>query len=116
DRVLEALRVAVDLAEDRRRGRREGRVRGSGGTFELRVLVVGRVVLREDPVLRRELGEAGVVLRAKRGVALERADGLLRALLLLVRGREVAPGVRVLRLLRDLLLEAADRGAAARGA
>ena len=76
--------------------------------------VVVRVVGRERAVLGCELGERALVLRPQRGVALERAHRVLRPLLLLVGGREVAPGRRVVRVLRDLLLQARDRRAAAR--
>src|SRR3954447_1823274 len=113
DRVLKALRVAEDLPDHGRGGRCKGCIRRRRGCFELRILVVGGVVAGEDPVLRCELRVSGLVLRLQCRVALERADRLLRALLLLVGGRQVAPRRRVLRILVDLLLQAADRGAAA---
>jgi len=113
DRALEAGRAVEDLAERRRRrgrerGRRVGDLRGRLG-----VLCLGGKVARLRAVLRRELLQRARVLGAQRGVAREGGDRVRRAVLLLVRGGEVAPVGGVLRVLVDLVLEVRDRWAAA---
>src|SRR4029077_18930486 len=114
DRVLQPLRVGERLPERRRGRRRDQRAgRSLRGRLRLRVRVVGRVIVGERRVLRRELLQRGLVLRAQRPVALEGADALRGAVLALERGGEVAPRLRVARVLHGLLLQARDRRAVA---
>jgi len=63
-----------------------------------------------------ELGERVAVLRAQSGVLRQSDDRVVRPLLRLVGGREVAPRLGIERVLLRLLLEARDRRAAGRPA
>src|SRR5207302_7452317 len=102
ERIRDRVRARRErLSELRGRRRAEGR-RLSRLDLGLRALELGVLGARAIVVLRGELAEGAGVLRAQLHVALERADRAEVVVLLLVRAREVAVGLRALRVLRDL--------------
>src|SRR5262249_50622651 len=114
DRILERARIGERLAERRVRRRREHRGRQlAGHGLLLRGRVVGRVLLRQLLVLARQVEQRVLVLRRELRVGDQRGDREPGLVLRLVGRRERAPGVLVLRVLLDLLLQARDRCAAA---
>src|SRR5581483_11819985 len=79
----------------------------------VRVLVLLRELARLRQLEAAELGERLRVLLLDARVRLERGDGTVGVALRLVRRREVAVALRLVRVLLDVLLRLRDGGAAA---
>ena len=111
-RVLPRLRdriVGERLPERRVRRQRERGRRARVLLHDLCDVHVLLQILSLRAFERRELREPLRILRPERRVRGQCADRLLRTLLVLVRSREVVPGLRVGRILLRLLQRARDR-------